>query len=129
MASTIRDEISSCVLISKEFHDWLSPRLKKSKLPNSLTFRGVIYPLEIREDYYRLYRKFTKDKTCLKKMTKCHFDENSLIGAIHSIAKLKGFINDNLNVQSGDIVKDLRQLYDKIYNGIQDDNIYNKQPD
>jgi len=120
ISKSIRQEISNCVLISSEFHNWLSGRIDYTE--KTLTYRRT-YDLKTREDYYKLYHKFLADKTCIKKVTKCSFSDNSLIDAISSICRLKGCINDDLNINSDELINELNQLFDKISKAIKDNNI------
>lgn len=122
MAKSIRTEIENCVLISSEFHNWLTHRVDYNT--ETLTFRRT-YPLKTREDYYKLYHKFITDKTCIKKVTKCRFDESSLIDAISSVCRLKGCVNDHLNIHSKELIQKLSRIFDEINQGIKDDNILN----
>lgn len=122
IANSIREEINNCVLISSEFHNWLTHRINYQS--ETLTFRNISYNLHDREDYYILYDKFTKDKACINKVTKCKFDETGLINALQSISRLKGCINDRLNINSKNIVQKLHVLFDEIDQNIKENNIY-----
>ena len=129
IAKTIRDEVEACVLIPAQFHNWITPRMDNNAL--SLTFRGVCYPLQNRNDYYILYHKFLKDKTCAKKITKYSLIDTSLINALSSLHRLKGIINDDLNSNpSNKIMNQIKTLFDDLYLEIKQSNIYTmKQPD
>ena len=107
MEQKIRSEIENCVLISSEFHNWLTTHMDASS--ESLTFRGRTYPLHTREDYYKLFHRFAGDKTCINKVTKCSFNDTCLIEAIQSICRLKGCINDHLNINSDDLIKKIQE--------------------
>lgn len=114
--SNFMAQLESCVLIPRDFHNWITRNLGNS---TSIKIRNFNYDLKNRGQYYILWRKLSSDRQKLKKITKqCKVSKgDSAIDIISSLNKLSSFIDANLNT-SEQIKKPLQAIYYKIYDVI-----------